>query len=408
MSPEMEDTKLTPLAQKCTAVMRVSILLAVVLYPIASFFFYLGFFIALLAWIISLFGREGYLSYLMGIPLIKPLLFLLGISFLSIFWSLDFVQGLDGWGKVLQAVLSYVMLYEALISLRTAKWALIGVTIAFFATSSYGILGDYLGWEARRVTSFFSNPNPLAGYLVLVSFLILGIVFSRHFHWGFRIYSGIAFVLGIWTVFLTMTRGAWVALPLGFLAFFILMGFKNWKYLVIPLIFLVFLGTQFLDVVDIPVVSESIVRRAETILDMDNARLRIWARSWEIFKDHPLGGVGIGNFSEAYIAYGSEGDSSFDHAHNLPVHLTVVLGIWGPIFLVWFVLDILRLQIPRLLRASPENRAILAGCLASLAAIMGHTLTHLVVHIRGLVFVLLFIILIGWFFGEREKAGKPS
>lgn len=128
-------------------------------------------------------------------PLIKPFLFLFILGSLSFFGGAEPGITFDDWGKILQALLSYIILYEVLKTPLAGRNALLAVVIALFITTTYGIGGVYFGWETnpRRLTSFFSNPNSLAFYILLTSMLALGVTFSEKW----RVIALISFVSSI-------------------------------------------------------------------------------------------------------------------------------------------------------------------------------------------------------------------
>ena len=386
-------------------IMQASIILAVFFVPLVQFLFYLFFFIALFFWIIGLFYRRNLLKEIMAIPLFKPFLSLVILSSFSFFWGPDPGSTFDGWGKILQAFLSYIMLYEALNSPRIVKKALVGIVIALFITTTYGISGFYGGWEehARRLTSFFTNPNPLAVYLLLTSFLALGIAFSAQFAKPWRIFALISFVFSVWAMVLTMTRGVWLALPFGIAVFALIVGYKNRRYftgtLIIILLIAVFLSLGL----EYELFPSYFSRRVENLFTIDSGRERIWRGSWEMFKDNPILGVGAGNFSEAAPQY-MEG-RTYSHAHNLFIHIALELGLLGIFAVLWFVYELGRRLIP-LLFLNSRYQFILAGIFGVFSSFFIHTLTDLSIYDRGLALVLVFVISLGIYLSQQEYGAK--
>lgn len=63
-------------------------------------------------------------------------------------------------------------------------------------------------------------------------------------------------------------------------------------------------------------------------------RLRWWASAWRMFVDHPWTGVGLGNFSSAYLAYRSPGAQNTLFAHSAPFGLLAEAGLAGGIGVV--------------------------------------------------------------------------
>ncbi len=63
--------------------------------------------------------------------------------------------------------------------------------------------------------------------------------------------------------------------------------------------------------------------------DLSGSRFGIWANTWQLVMQHPLLGVGFGEFNLAWSLTPFPGRSAafFDHAHNLPLHLAAELGL---------------------------------------------------------------------------------
>jgi O-antigen ligase len=63
--------------------------------------------------------------------------------------------------------------------------------------------------------------------------------------------------------------------------------------------------------------------------DISNARFSIWSNALALIADQPWLGVGFGNFNFAWTLtpFPDRNPQFFDHAHNLPLHLAVELGV---------------------------------------------------------------------------------
>jgi O-antigen ligase len=63
--------------------------------------------------------------------------------------------------------------------------------------------------------------------------------------------------------------------------------------------------------------------------DISNARFSIWSNALTLIADQPWLGVGFGNFNFAWTLtpFPDRNPQFFDHAHNLPLHLAVELGV---------------------------------------------------------------------------------
>jgi len=77
------------------------------------------------------------------------------------------------------------------------------------------------------------------------------------------------------------------------------------------------------------------LERLATVVDLDyttnRSRLEIWAVAWQVFLDHPLTGIGIGNFQTYYLQHAPPNalEPAATHAHNLFVHVLAEAGLLG-------------------------------------------------------------------------------
>ncbi len=119
---------------------------------------------------------------------------------------------------------------------------------------------------------------------------------------------------------------------------------------------------------------------ALTALDIQNAagigvvlRLDIWSRALAMLADMPLTGIGLDSYvilqSQFYPGHllGPE-----IHAHNLALQLGLDLGVAGLLGFVWLLVALAAVTLKALRRSpQPEERALLAGAAAGVAAMLG-------------------------------------
>lgn len=104
-----------------------------------------------------------------------------------------------------------------------------------------------------------------------------------------------------------------------------------------------------------------------------NPRIALWETTPEIIADYPLTGIGANNFSEAAPRYGLvEGraaDSTFDHAHNIPLTIGAELGLVALAALTLVVFNLFRLLVRSARRAPPELKGAVFSLLAAMSAL---------------------------------------
>ena len=184
-----------------------------------------------------------------------------------------------------------------------------------------------------RAQGSFGHPNQFGGYLALLIPLAVAVTLSRAYSRGLRWLAATALVFALPALVFSFSRGALVALVLGGLI---------WLGIVRPrtaIVAAVVTGVVF------SVAAPSTLRaRLDPQASRGDIPLRadIWRAAVEIYGRHPLIGVGLNNFSEAYarlpstIAGGSQRRLLENqdlvvppHAQNLYLNILAEEGIVG-------------------------------------------------------------------------------
>ena len=129
-------------------------------------------------------------------------------------------------------------------------------------------------------------------------------------------------------------------------------------------------------------------------LDESNQlRIRLWEAGWRMFLDHPILGVGAGQFSTAYgVVYAGHPHVSWMNSHNLLIQVGSEGGVVGLLAFGYFLFQITKINrsILRLKGQSPYqlNYRVAIACEACLVAIFvisvfGHTLYHAYWYLLG-------------------------
>lgn len=187
--------------------------------------------------------------------------------------------------------------------------------------------------ESGRLIGFASNYMLLCG----INVLILPVIFSLALHksnipYKLRLFYLLTALINIPAIILENTRIVWIAIGISYLLI-ILLALKN-KFLSLILI-LIILFSSFLF---FKVSPESIARfNSITNVSYQNQsnyeRLLMWQSAKNMFIEHPLFGVGIGNYHEQYMNNYRSPYSREDqwHPHNVPLAMLSETGIIGGI-----------------------------------------------------------------------------
>ncbi len=215
---------------------------------------------------------------------------------------------------------------------------------------------------AGRATSVFDNPNFLGAYLALV----LPIAIYRTVTVKSRSARLLGFIvcmlMTVCTVF-TWSRGAWLAVIISVVIFFMVFSRKTLRALYALVALIPFLPF---------VLPSNVVSRFMSIGSMADSstsyRVYTWRGSIALFKDNFFGGIGYGAeaFERLYPAYAYAGMESAVHSHSLYLQIMISMGIGG---LACFALIILfYFQKSLEYMKAPVSRESMLLCAASACA----------------------------------------
>lgn len=217
------------------------------------------------------------------------------------------------------------------------KKQLRGLTIALAVSVS--IAAIYAIWQGMhgnfRAAAFSEHPMFLAGFFIQVLPLLL--VLSLQDNTLSKILR-IAFCLTVAVSLVALmyngTRGAWLALVFVLAVYGALMQWRT-KVLLAMVMVITITGTMLLDV-------PQIQNRLHTLEDIhfqsNSERLLMWQSAWHMFYDHPLLGVGVGNYPEQYqtrYILPQAIERRQTEAHNTALHILAERGIVGFVAFVY-------------------------------------------------------------------------
>ncbi|QAT40910.1 O-antigen ligase [Clostridium sp. JN-9] len=190
------------------------------------------------------------------------------------------------------------------------------------------------GIKMERIASTFENPNSFAAFLVMSIFPVIMFAIKEKAKLLKIMYS-VLVVLILCSIVLTGSRNAFVGVGIGLLTLTIIYSIK----LLIPI------GILGVAAYFIPRISSRIKDIGNSTLDA--ARLKLWKTAIKMIKDHPVFGVGNGNYVSYYDEYVkkypelSYADFSRYPVHNSYLKVETELGIPGGITFAAVIITLL-------------------------------------------------------------------
>jgi len=227
----------------------------------------------------------------------------------------------------------------------------------------------------NRATSSFSHPNQLAFFLELT--IPLALVLALRGPAPLRLPMVGAAGISIAGLLFTLSRGGIIGTALSLLIMLAWTPFRRLAagLLCVLLVFAVANSGKLESSHELSIVQT----RLATVTSGDsrnNGRLRIWKTTPSIIADHPLLGVGEGNFSRYSLQYGlSEFGGPFLHAHNVPLTLGAELGVAGLALVIVFFWGVARTALGTLRYRSHPDFPFALALAAGLGALFLNSMT---------------------------------
>lgn len=164
--------------------------------------------------------------------------------------------------------------------------------------------------------------------LLAVALPIYVILFMHVKEHKLKIFFFAAIIVGVAATLFNGTRGVWLALLILIPAAILFLSKNKFKSFGILLASLAIVGGIFF-------ATPTLSNRLATITDMqmqsNSERLLMWKSAFNMFKDHPLLGVGYGQYKTAYKTYvmPEAKEKDMAHAHNNIMQMLADCGIVG-------------------------------------------------------------------------------
>lgn len=222
----------------------------------------------------------------------------------------------------------------------------------------YSLAAYYITSTPRTTTLFFGN-NGWATVLIIMTGFMMGYLLWRRGKYRYLLIPYFGLVLPV--LFLTQSRGGWF----GFATMLGIFSLFNRKVLIVFLIILLISGCVIWGV---PTFQERFL--SSFSYEQNISRIFIWKATIRMIQDHPLLGIGTGNYFTAYPQYRLPGawETKVAFSHNLFLEVAVEFGLVGLILFCLFLSGIIYMGLSLALTGNP----IYQGIFAAFAGVLVH------------------------------------
>lgn len=255
-------------------------------------------------------------------------LFFLTLGIASLF-SVNPTQSIRSFGIYAIQVIPFILSYVFIKTRQQAYWLLGALGLSLLANDIYSI--DQYFHDLSRPQGFSPNYMVLASFLVqlLPLFLVLSFENASMPRW-LKFFCRVVFGASLLGLIANNTRGAWISIAAVISVYVCLTTAGKKKVLLYLLLSFILLG--FL-ACGVPTVYDRFLSIFDLNYQSNSERLLIWQGVSQMIVDHPLLGVGLGNFygiyHSEYISPLAKEPQSHVHAHNLFLQIAVEAGLLG-------------------------------------------------------------------------------
>lgn len=248
---------------------------------------------------------------------------------LSALFSGDIVYGLKRWADMwIWRFMPFVVVIFLLNNYINAQKVILTGFAGITLTSVYAVYQGLSGMS--RANGFYGHPMTLGGWFCIFLPLLLIEFFERKLLGKYYWLAGLAFCICSAGLVFNATRGAWLAVTIVCTVLLLYYMFKSKRNLAVSIIFIALISTVLVN-------NPKFMHRLDTIDDFNKyqsntERILIWQSAWNMFKDHPVLGVGLGqyteNYREKYVSPLAK-EPHLTHAHNNFMQMLAENGVVG-------------------------------------------------------------------------------
>jgi O-antigen ligase len=353
-------------------------------------------------------------SFILGFAHILAHGYLFGINYFGVAQIANMVP----------VIMATMLTIRIAIRQAASKYILIGIIVIGSVTSAYALYqfatqSNLVLWETKpaiyshRYGSLFINPNHHAAFLICTLSLTVALLFFQRHK---RIYAAILVIAAVGMVialYATKSRGGWIGSTVSILTLAYALGKR--ETVLTRMAILVFLIIGIAGAVYI--FSFEFRERIQGTFSSNTGqsglfRLWLWAPAISMWMDHPLWGVGPGQFNARFSEYRTAlTQLNPIHVHNEYLEALVEYGVVGFLFIVVFLSRIFYTSFTAIGKTKTDNSACqphnwaepftTIGCTSALTGFAVHSFFEFNLRIPAL--SLTAAILIGTLIGRQQQ-----
>jgi O-antigen ligase len=273
--------------------------------------------------------------------------------------------------NILALSLALGMALEGIIAVYQWKT---GHTLGLYIFGEKKVELQDIGFIANRASGTIGNPNILGYYFeILIPFVFALFIAEKKVF--FKLFYMLSLLLGCAGIYATLSRGAWMTLPISSAMIFLIM-FKDrllristaiWAWVLIMLAAIIL------------VAAFPTIQKRFTHYDYGSANTRgpLNEAAFSVVKQFPVFGVGINNLAKVFKKYDQTGYSAMfvgkDHVvHNMYFHIWTETGTVGLLAFLSIFISVLWTAFLIMFKVSRFERAMIAGFAIGIVAQLLH------------------------------------
>ncbi len=249
-----------------------------------------------------------------------------GVMLLSAVTSGDIGHGFGVWSNSWFWRLVPFFIMTLVVTERQAAWKVLLFSMAGMGLDMLCAIWQGIGGDLRA-SGFFGYPMTFAGYACLYMPFFFILFMEEEILRKIRVACSVLFALGFAALFFNGTRGAWLGSGIVIALLLLYYICLRRKLAALVLCFFLAAGIGMTS-------NEYFVHRLESITDThaNSERFLMWHSAYTMFQDHPVLGVGLGqykdNYQKKYISPEAK-EPLLEHAHSNFFQMLAENGILG-------------------------------------------------------------------------------